>query len=520
MQNRPRRWANLLLFLALFLGAIVRFAPTLLAHSPINDGGLFYTMIDELKANSFLLPAYTAYNHLQIPFAYPPLSLYLGALLSGLGVPTIEVLRWVPASASTISILAFWWMASKMLDSSTKASVAAAVYALMPRAFSWYIMGGGLSRSLGILFLLLTCGSTWLLFTKPGYRQIILTSIFGAAAILSHPETALHTVIACGLICLFKVRSRRALFAALSVTLGVIALTGPWWGTILAQHGLSPFQSALQTGAHGAQFWIPWITFDFAQEPFVTVFAALGMLGLLVQLVRREWFLPVWLFVPFLAEPRSAPAIAALPLAVLAGYGLTDFVLPHLPSLASATNPDFADWTELLPRSPLVRVALGFVLLYGFFGAFAYDLSLAQLVIPPDSRAAMQWVQKGSPTNARFVVLSGSVDPFSDASAEWFPVLAGRPSINTLQGREWVLGKGFMPFLEDLKALQACADQSATCVEDWAASHATDYNYIYLEEHPAQDAPEASSLLLYSLRQDQDYILVFENSGTVIFRRR
>ncbi len=337
MRNNQSHWADLFLLLSVFLGAVVRFAPTMIAHSPINDGGMFYAMIGDLKANGFLLPAFTTYNHLNIPFAYPPLSLYAGALLSGLGIPTIEIMRWLPPLVSTLSILAFYWMASVMLGSRPTAALSAMAYALMPRSFSWYVMGGGLSRTFGILFLLLACGSAWALFSQGGRKYIWLTALFGAAAVLSHPETGLHTAAACLLIWLFKGRNRTGLRDALLVGFGVILLTSPWWGTVLAQHGLAPFRSALNTGGHGGLFWLPWLTFDFAEERFVSLFTVLGLIGLAAACIRRQWFLPAWLLLPFLIEPRSAMAIAALPLAILAGLGLADFVIPRLASLEVKT---------------------------------------------------------------------------------------------------------------------------------------------------------------------------------------
>ncbi len=47
---------------------------------PLNDGGLFATMIQDLVNNRLLLPASTTYNGLDIPFAYPPLAFYVAAL--------------------------------------------------------------------------------------------------------------------------------------------------------------------------------------------------------------------------------------------------------------------------------------------------------------------------------------------------------------------------------------------------------------------------------------------------------
>jgi len=73
MRKNPRRWADVFLLISVLFGAWMRFMPTLLTGTPINDGGMFYVMILDLRAHRFLLPAFTSYNHLNIPFAYPPL---------------------------------------------------------------------------------------------------------------------------------------------------------------------------------------------------------------------------------------------------------------------------------------------------------------------------------------------------------------------------------------------------------------------------------------------------------------
>ena len=76
--------ATLILAAAILLGGYVRLNPSSLAGFAINDGGMFAVMVDDLRANGYALPAFTTYNHLDIPFAYPPLGFYLGALAADL----------------------------------------------------------------------------------------------------------------------------------------------------------------------------------------------------------------------------------------------------------------------------------------------------------------------------------------------------------------------------------------------------------------------------------------------------
>jgi hypothetical protein len=57
-------------------------------------------------------------------------------------------------------------------------------------------------------------------------------------------------------------------------------------------------------------------------------------------------------------------------------------------------------------------------------------------------------------------------------------------------------------------------------LEKWAATQHVGFDYIYLEKPLDKNSPEPSGLLLYQLRQDINFSLVFENEGTAIFKRR
>src|SRR3990172_9530998 len=85
---------KIFLLLAILLGGIVRFMPVFMAGFPVNDGGMFYVMVEELKANHFLLPAFTNYNLAGIPYAYSPFGFYATALISSLfRIPALDLIR-------------------------------------------------------------------------------------------------------------------------------------------------------------------------------------------------------------------------------------------------------------------------------------------------------------------------------------------------------------------------------------------------------------------------------------------
>jgi len=61
---------------ALVFGSLIRCIPTLVANFPINDGGLFYLMVEKLQEAHYILPSNITYNGFEIPYAYPPLAIY------------------------------------------------------------------------------------------------------------------------------------------------------------------------------------------------------------------------------------------------------------------------------------------------------------------------------------------------------------------------------------------------------------------------------------------------------------
>ena len=246
--NRKLDWPALFLFTALLFGAVVRFWPVITNGFPLNDGGMFYTMIRDLKLNHYLLPEFTSYNFADILFAYPPLGFYIAASISDLlPVSELAILLWLPALVNTLSILVFYKLAEQILPSRMSAALAVLIYALSPRAFLWQVMGGGITRAFGMLFLLLMLWQAVQLFKEYTHKRLLLTVLFGAGAVLSHPQTALHAALGGALIFVFYGRIRRGIISAFSTALGVAVLTSSWWVTVLSRYGVQPFISAGQT---------------------------------------------------------------------------------------------------------------------------------------------------------------------------------------------------------------------------------------------------------------------------------
>jgi hypothetical protein len=87
----------------------------------------------------------------------------------------------------------------------------------------------------------------------------------------------------------------------------------------------------------------------------------------------------------------------------------------------------------------------------------------------------MAWVAEETDADARFAVLSGEIWSRAD-EAEWFPYLAGRISVVSMQGREWL--PDWQVLDRQRHDLERCMDHG--CIEDWVV--ANDAHYIYLAD--------------------------------------
>ncbi len=497
--------AKLIVLLAVLFGGWLRLMPVLQAGFPINDGGMFYTMIEDLAANHFILPKFTSYNLVNIPYAYPPLAFYVGAALKVLfGIETLQILMFLPAALSTLSIWAFFEMARQFFsDSWPKAALATMAFAFLPRSYSWFVMGGGLTRSLGQVFLLLMLAASLRLYRRGQRRDIWLTGLLGGLVVLSHPEASIHGITAAALFWFFLARNRQGVINSLKVAAIVGLVSAPWWATILLQHGPAPLLSALQTGGHSFYSFFESVAFIFAEEKLASVITVLGMVGILYQLTRGNFFLSAWLGLHFVTQPRSAKAAAIYPLALLSAVALQEIILPVLEKGAKVSSA----W---LTRRPAQMAVLA-LMIYALLSATVYDLELSNNHLSPAGYVAMLWVRETTPTASQFLVLESEVDPALQKSAEWFPALAKRQSKLTLQGQEWVLGNRFS--INFYAETQQCLYQEAGCLQKLT------FDYVYLENQQIEQQSSPYPLF-YSLQRSAEYQMVYKNEKVSIFQRK
>lgn len=534
---------------AVVLGAYVRAVRTFAYDFPLNDGGLFYTMVQDLQRAHYQIPAVTSYNAADIPFTYSPVGLYVAAILNDVThISLTNLFRFIPLLVVILTMLAFFLLARSVLKAKPAVIAAMFAFALIPRSFIWLIMGGGMTRAFGFLFAVLALYSAHEMYEREEIGLVFPTALFSGLTILSHLETG--TFLAYSMVIFFVCYGahRKGLIHASLVAIGTAVIVAPWFITVVAYHGIAPFQAANQTGS--SIFMGPADRQNIrnmihvfglgTNEPYFWLLGTCGLLGALIFVVRsfasvqrREYqlpALPIWWLVIVLLDNRAANTYTTIPVALCAGVGIAEMVIPAL-SRAMGNLPDArqvtlsldgaSEWRRMgatvVRHWPTVLVC-GFLLWYAAWGALTKSTNVsgdlpALTGLAPSERDAMQWVAQETPAGSRFVVISGKGIWPSDDESEWFPTLSDRISLATPQGYEWMPDKMFQIQIWKHDQLQACTFQDSTCLDRWSIMTGDTFDYVYVRNTDGT-YPVASSLV-----DDYRYDLVYKGPGAMIFAR-
>jgi hypothetical protein len=504
------------LILTAIFGIGVRVFPLLRNDFPLVDGGMFYNMILDLQANHYLLPAYTTYNLLQIPYAYPPLAFYLSGLINTLThLPLLELIRWLPFVGNLLVLPVVYLFARQLLRSPSSAALVTFMYAMMPNTYWWQITGGGLTRSLGAFFGFLTIYCALRMFQEKRTAWLLGTLATGTLVILSHPEWALQAAVGAALMGLFWWRNRTGLLHALLVFLGTIILTAPWWLTVMLQHGAGTFLYASQSTVSRLLFWTPLLTLSFTSE-YVTFLAVFAIIGIFLALARHEYFLPVWVLAGLFVDPRGGIPFTLLPFSILAAGVVIELVAPYFLRLCGREGDEWWQSLEL----PLGKAFIGFLIIFCFVNAYTVSNTISFHALTTQERLALTWVATETDPRDSFLVLSGETNPLHSALLEWFPALTGRHSLTTVQGSEWLSGKQhYQVRLKLFSQAQTCLYAGTDCLSGLVKAYGEPIDIIVLSQEDGI-IPVESTPLDQSLRDSSEFKLVYMNEEVHIFERR
>lgn len=515
---------DLLLIAAVTVVAFaVRATFVLVASFPVNDGGMFYAAVSDIEANSWKLPAELSYNDVGIPFAYPPLAFYLARLFEVLtGADTLTSLRVLPLVFSTAAVPPFYLLA-RSVAGRLPSFIAAWLFALVPRIFDWQIGGGGLTRSPGLFFAVIALAC----FAHIAFRGARSPAAIGAGlaaglAALAHPQMGLFVVYSVAVFLVFA-RDRRAAGRSMALSAAIAAIVfGPWLVFVVVRLGADPFIAASQTGTHDITI-LQVLGPSAFNEPLFPIFAALGGVGIAWCLGRRDWLLPSWLAVVVVLDPRKAETLGSAPVALMGALALTYVLLPLLGGeVVPATHQDRTFESLRVPQRLGVYAVLVFALVGGILAPQRNTSPLRTLTA--DVREAMARIDEETPESARFIVVDGDEYWALDALSEWFPVLAGRPSLATVQGTEWLPGGEFGARMKVYDDLQECADREVDCLAAWSHEYGHQFDHVFIPRdvysaYGREAADDCCAMLLSSLDRSRQYELVIDSPGGRAYRR-
>ncbi|MEX1068793.1 MAG: glycosyltransferase family 39 protein [Chloroflexota bacterium] len=501
------------------VGLVVRAIPVALADFPLNDGGLFLTMVMAVEEADWALPVSVAWNGTQLPFTYPPLAFYVvGWADAYLGIDPLALFRFFPLVASTLVVPAVFLLGRSLLRSDLGGLTAALAYAVTTGSFVWLVQGGGISRAPGMLLAVLTLWQTVHLVRSPTPRRAGATGALAGLTILTHPAAALFTAISAFLIWFFEGRSLRSLkFSTAALGVALLVAT-PWAGAVIQHHGLAGLLDVQNNGPDPRSTLLAMVVGRLTGNPFVDPLALLGLGMAILCLTRRRFLLPIWL----LAAAFLAWQYAMVPLGLLVGFAAVDLSTLRdsvRRRAAQAGAPAVSGTSRWGPGLGLGLLGVILLVEAGAAGLAVLNPGAPLDALSPERRDAMAWIEANLEDDARFAVVTGdswAVDPDS----EWFPVLAQRVSVGTVQGSEWLGGAAFREQLTAHGTLQACvAEGSGNCVREWLADWPADYVFIPKgRRHGPNSPPDCCDDLRAGLLADPAFTRVYDGPGATIFR--
>jgi hypothetical protein len=508
---------------AVLLGALVRAAHVVTTDFPLNDGGLFYAMATELGKTGYHLPAFTTYNAAQIPFAYSPFAFYVAALTAQLTpLDLIGVFHWVPLIVACLTIIAVLALAVALLPSRTAALAATVAFGVVPHSFAWLIMGGGITRGFGLFFGILAVHQALALYRRRRLWYAATLGLCVGLTGLSHIGTVPFVLFSLVLFALALCRDRVGVIGTLLAAVVALATIGPWVATTVGLHGLAPFRSASGSGQSAltsaealrdAIGELARLGATSSGEPFFPIVVGLALLGTVASLGRRQWLLPVWWVGTLALNLRGGQTFAAVPLALLAGLGVTAALLPLLRSAVppQVGRPRRQRFATAVIAALVLYTAAAAVVRHPAIGGDTMLLT----ALTPAQRATMRWAATTTPPGSRFAIVP-EIGWAADKTSEWFPVLAERVSVATPQGREWLPGTTFQRSVADHFALRDCGGQDGNCLDRWSRATGASFSYVLVP----RSANGCCVALDRALRSDPRYLLVRDTVDGAVFAVR
>lgn len=406
---------------------------------PFRLGGLFLEFSNQIIKDHFALPiTIPYYSQNGLPFAYPPLSFYVQALLINLfHPPKFLTVNLLPPLVATLGVPSFYYLLRQFTADRLEIWCMLAAFAFIPNTFLDQIEAAGLPEAFGELALIWYAVLLVRVYKSPGWSTALTAGILLGINILSSPGSAvaapvLSLVFVLALILqAIRQRSIKSLGVPFIIAMAGLLVSAPYWLTVVNHHGPGIFIGSLshqfdsgQRPTFFQQALDRLLTLDFSSiRNNSFLWSALTFLGMLSYLAGPGFHLPI-LFILFSLLPREGIWLSAMLAAFLAGRGL------HLLAESFQDSLQVRRWIEWILAGVFVVAAV-----YGAILAVKALVNDRQWALEPAQVAALEEYAGVIPPDADVIAVG------NDAFLEWAPQLLQREVVNTPYGLEWQPGE-------------------------------------------------------------------------------
>jgi Dolichyl-phosphate-mannose-protein mannosyltransferase len=451
------------LILPIFLYTDVR-------HSlPLGYAGLYTQMADSIAMHGYHLPNRVPfYGPGGMPFAYPPLAVYVMALCThALSVPVFDYLRFAPTVFMVFCIPPLYALYREFGRDDSVAFLATVLFVTTPGVVSFDAFADGSVRAFAFLWTILGLLLLLRAIQSRSRREVLLAAAAFAAGILSHPENALFLVISTVVFGTREWSRFRTVTVAVGTLAGGVVLAAPWWLVVIQRDGWAVFAAPLHThdGLTLAALRHPTLFMQRLPLHYIVAdtaswleYACAGI-GLLWLVMRRQWLLPCWLIAIMVLMPEGE-RFWALILAAIAAQA----VVPIATAIAG-TGLVRVSW-----KCRHIGCIVGLTV-YALWRILSWEASIIPQISAFDVRAA-NWMRIHTGHESRFLLSTDSSD-----RAEWFPYLLQRTPVIAPWGGEWT-GTYKSEFALFRSQAGCFRRQSLRCLEHLIRSKRLHVNYL------------------------------------------
>lgn len=512
--DSDRRALAALLVVPILSAATVIVAYVQTRQQPALAGG-FYFAVGEAVLGS--LPRYAEtvpyYTHGGVRQGMPPFGALIAAAVASVLSPLTTAFL-LPAvyhliATVTASYLGWTYVQGDAVRKAFMGALVGGILGSSPSAYYWHLTAGGTVRGLGYLLFLLTAILTIHVFRDGRHSRVPLLGILVGLAISTHP---FYGVYACSVVLLgwlaFAPTVRDFQHGFVTAIIATV-ISFLWLVPSVLNHGLDMYLTVGGTREGILQFtWRPitrLLTESFREStrPF---WVYLGFGGLFVAAIQDRRFLLGFTALTIYIIPR--PRFMALALVLLAGVLLLAIAAASI-RRATATREDI----PLNARHVIVfGLAAGLVVwtMATGVGFVRADGGYPPSFVDASDKDVATWAAENTAPNATFIV--------TDDFAEWFPVLADRPSLVNAQGAEWDPPGTRTQELDERAHLIGC--DSATCISAVVDAQPTATDYVVVPRNRVvygSTVSDPPSGLHKSLSRSDKYTEVYRNDGNVVY---